>query len=77
MVSWSISRILLTLVLQEGRTDYYNALVQAELTETVFVDPPKLFGNESGKRSNSKLLKSYMDSNRHQERSLKNSRLDC
>jgi len=63
VVAWSTIRILLTLVLQEGWTtcqvdyDYDNAFAQAELSETVFVEPPKLFGPKSGKDLVLKLLK--------------------
>ena len=61
VVAWSTIQILLTLVLQEGWTthqvDYVNAFAQAELSETVFVEPPKLFGPKSGKDLVLKLLK--------------------
>ena len=53
MFAGSTIRILLTLVLQEGWTTrqvvYDNALAQAELTETEFVEPQKLFGPKSAK----------------------------
>jgi len=53
----STIRILLTLVLQEGWTTrqvvYDNAYAQAELTETEFVEPPKLFGPKFAKDSES------------------------
>ena len=61
VVAWSTIQILLTLVLQERWTthqgDYVNAFAQAELSETVFVEPPKLFGPKSGKDLVLKLLK--------------------
>jgi len=53
VIAWSTIRILLALVLQEGWTtrqgDYDNPFGQAELSETVFVEQPKLFGPKSGK----------------------------
>ena len=52
VVSWSTNRILLTLLLQEWSTiqvDYDNAFAEAELEETVFVEPPKCFAPKSGK----------------------------
>ena len=57
MVAWSTIRILLMLVLQEGWTTrqvvYDIALAQVELTETEFVEPPKLFGPKYAKDSES------------------------
>ena len=38
--------------------DYDNAFAQAELSETVFVEPPKPFGPKLGKELVLKLLKS-------------------
>ena len=62
VVAWSTIRTLLTLVLQEGwitrQVDYDNAFAQAELSETVFVEPSKLFGPKLGKDLVLKLLKS-------------------
>ena len=52
VVSWSTISILPTLVLQEWSTrqmDYDNAFAEAELEETVFVEPPKCFAPRSGK----------------------------
>jgi hypothetical protein len=62
VVHWSTVRMLLTLVLREGwatrQVDFTNACAQAEVGETIFVEPPKLFGSKSGKDVVLKLLKS-------------------
>jgi hypothetical protein len=62
VVHWSTVCMLLTLVLKEGwatqQVDYTNAFAQAEVRETIFVEPPKLFGSKSGKDVVIKLLKS-------------------
>jgi hypothetical protein len=54
--------MLLTLVLREGwatrKVDYTNAFSQAEMSETVFVDPPRMLGPRSGKDLVLQLLKS-------------------
>jgi hypothetical protein len=53
VVQWSIVRMLLTLTLREGwatrQVDYTNAFAQAEMGETVYVEPPRLFVSRSGK----------------------------
>ena len=50
------------MVLQEGwsarQVDYDNVFAQAEFSETVFVEPPKLFGPKSGQDLVLKFLKS-------------------
>jgi hypothetical protein len=54
--------MLLTLTLIEGwatrQVDYMNAFTQAEMGETVYVEPPRLFGPRSGKDLVLLLLKS-------------------
>jgi hypothetical protein len=59
---WSTVRMILTMVLQNGwatkRVDYTNAFAQAEMKETVYIDPPKPFGPKSGKDLVLLLLKS-------------------
>jgi uncharacterized protein (DUF58 family) len=51
-----------TLVLREGwatrQVDYTNASAQAEMSETLFVEPPRMFGPRSGKDLVLRLLKS-------------------
>jgi hypothetical protein len=54
VVQWpSTVRMLLTLTLIEGwatrQVDYTNAFAQSEMGETVYVEPPRLFGPKSGK----------------------------
>jgi hypothetical protein len=53
VVQWSTVRMLLALTLREGwatrQVDYTNAFAQAEMGETVYVEPPRLFGPRSGK----------------------------
>jgi hypothetical protein len=50
------------MVLQNGwatkQVDYTNAFAQAEMKETVYIEPPKLFGPKSGKELVLLLLKS-------------------
>jgi len=62
VVAWSTIRLLLTTVLAEGWTtrqvDYTNAFAQADLKESVHVEPPKLFQPKSGSDIVLKLLKS-------------------
>jgi hypothetical protein len=62
VLQWSIVRMLLTLTLREGwskrQVDYTNAFAQAEMGETVYVEPPRLFGPRSGKDLVMLLLKS-------------------
>jgi hypothetical protein len=62
VIQCSTVRMLLTLVLREGwatrKVDYTNAFVQAEMSETVFVEPPRMFGPRSGKDLVLQLLKS-------------------
>ena len=52
VVQWSTVRMLLTLTLSKGWTtkqvDYNNAFAQAELKETVFIEPPKGFTRKDG-----------------------------
>jgi hypothetical protein len=64
-VHLSTVRMLLTLVLMEGwatlQVDYTNAFAQAEVGETLFVEPPKLFGSKSGKDVVLKLLTSLYE----------------
>jgi len=75
VVAWSTIRILFTSVLQEGWTtqvNYDKAFAQAELSETVLVEPSKLFGPKSGKELVSKLLKSLNGLKQVQGFSLKN-----
>jgi hypothetical protein len=52
-VQWSTVRMLLTLTLREGwdtrQVDYTNSFAQAEMGETVYVEPPRLCGPKSGK----------------------------
>jgi hypothetical protein len=52
-VQWYTVRMLLTLTLREGwvtrKVDYKNAFAEAEMGETVYVEPPRLFGPRSGK----------------------------
>jgi hypothetical protein len=59
---WSTVCMLLTLTLREGwatrQVDYTNAFAQAEMVETVYVEPPRLFGPRSGKDLVLLLLKS-------------------
>jgi len=52
-----------------------NAFAKSELTDTVFVEPPQLFGPESGKDLVLKLLNAHIESSRQHECSLNNSRL--
>ena len=62
VVQWSTIRLLLTTVLQNGwktrQVDYTNAFAQAELSETVFVEPPRLFSYGTGLDVVLKLIKS-------------------
>ena len=62
VVQWSTIRLLLTTVLDKSWTtrqvDYTNAFAQAELKETVHIEPPKLFAPRSGKDLVLHLLKS-------------------
>jgi hypothetical protein len=62
VVQWSTVRMLLTLVIIEGwatrQVVYTNAFAQAEMSETVFVEPPRMFGPRSGKKLVLRLLKS-------------------
>jgi hypothetical protein len=62
VVQWSTVRMLLTLTLREGwatiQVDYTNAFAQAEMGETVCVEPPRLFGPRSDKDLVLSLLKS-------------------
>lgn len=55
-------RILLTFTLREGwatrQVDYTNAFAQAEMGDTMYVEPPRLFGPKSGKDLVLLLLKS-------------------
>jgi hypothetical protein len=54
--------MILTMVLREGwatkQVDYTNAFAQAEIKETVYIEPPKLFGSKSGTDMVLLLLKS-------------------
>jgi hypothetical protein len=49
---WSTVRMILTMVLLEGwatkQVDNTNAFAQAEMKETLHIEPPKLFGAKSG-----------------------------
>jgi hypothetical protein len=62
VVQWSTVRMLLTLVLREGwatrQVDYANAFAQAEMSETVCVEPPSMLGPGNGKDLVLRLLKS-------------------
>ena len=62
MGSWSTIRFIITWLLEEGwitrQANYDNAFAQAELSKTVVVEAPKLFGPKSGKDLVFKLLKS-------------------
>jgi hypothetical protein len=62
VVQWCTIRMVLALVLREGwatrQVNYTNAFVQAEMAETVPVEPPRLFGPRSGKYLVLLLLKS-------------------
>jgi hypothetical protein len=62
VIQWSTVRMLLTLTRREGwatrKFDYINAFAQAEMGETVYVEPPRLFGPKSGKDLVLLLLKS-------------------
>jgi hypothetical protein len=59
---FSTVRMLLKLTLREGwatrQVDYTNAFLQAEMGETVYVEPPRLFEPRSGKDLFMLLLKS-------------------
>jgi hypothetical protein len=59
---WSTVRIILNMLLQNGwatkQVDYTNAFDQAEIKETVYIEPPKLFGPKNGKYVVLLLLKS-------------------
>jgi hypothetical protein len=54
--------MILTMVLQNGwatkQVDYTNAFAQAEMKETVYIEPPKLVAPKSGKDLGLLLLKS-------------------
>jgi hypothetical protein len=53
VVQYCTVRMLLTLTIREGwatrQVDYTDAFAQAEMGETVYVEPPRLFGPRSGK----------------------------
>jgi hypothetical protein len=59
---WSTVRLILTVVLHNGwatkQVDYKNAFAQPEMKETIYIEPPKLFGPKSGKYLVLLLLKS-------------------
>jgi hypothetical protein len=69
VVQWSTVRMLLTLTLREGwatRQVYYmNAFAQAEMGETVYVEPPRLFGPRSGKDLVLIYSSHFTDSSKH------------
>jgi len=62
VVAWSTIRFIIAWVLEEGwitrQVNYDNAFAQAELSKTIVVEAPKLFGQKSGKDLAFKLLKS-------------------
>jgi hypothetical protein len=60
---WSTMRMILNMVLQNGwatkQVDYTNVFSQAEMKETVYIEPPKLVVPKSGKYLVLPLLKSF------------------
>jgi hypothetical protein len=65
---WSTVRMILTMVIQNGwaatQVDYKNAFAQAEMKETVYIEPPKICGPKSGKDLVLCYSNHYMGSNR-------------
>ena len=62
VVQWSVVRMLLTMVLSKNwvteQVDYTNSFAQADLSETVFIKPPKAFSCQDKADCVLKLIKS-------------------